>query len=116
MEKSTFVKLRLHYWLKTMKILKLLFQIMPPMTKQKIKNILKHKEKDKRVKYYRNDQNIGSPANFNKVFELSTAEYFMWAGHDDFWDSQFLSSCLNGFSKSKEIVLVSAICKSVDPL
>jgi glycosyltransferase involved in cell wall biosynthesis len=35
--------------------------------------------KDRRIRYYRNEKNIGAPKNFNRVFELSSGKYFRWA-------------------------------------
>ncbi|WP_081588053.1 glycosyltransferase family 2 protein [Gloeocapsa sp. PCC 7428] len=38
---------------------------------------------DQRVRYYRNEQNLGAGWNFNRVVDLATGEYFRWACHDD---------------------------------
>ena len=38
---------------------------------------------DKRVRYYRNNENIGAGKNFNKAFSLSQGKYFKWAACDD---------------------------------
>jgi len=73
-----------------------------------------YKERDKRILYYRSDENMGPAWNFNRVFELSHGEYFMWAADDDYWDPTYISSCLDGFNRSKDIILVGTICKSVD--
>lgn len=35
--------------------------------------------RDPRVRYCRAEQNRGSSWNFNRVFDLSSREYFMWA-------------------------------------
>ncbi len=50
--------------------------------------------KDSRIRYVRQDQNYGMTANFNKVFEYATGEFFMWAAHDDQHESTFISKCL----------------------
>jgi len=50
--------------------------------------------KDPRVKYIRQDKNYGMTANFSKVFENSTGEFFMWAAHDDQHNATFISKCL----------------------
>lgn len=54
----------------------------------------KFQEKDSRVKYIRQEKNIGMTANFSKVFESATGEFFMWAAHDDQHKPNFISSCL----------------------
>ncbi len=50
--------------------------------------------KDPRVKYFRQEQNYGMTANFSKVFESATGEFFMWAAHDDLHEANFISKCL----------------------
>ena len=39
--------------------------------------------KDPRVRYYRNQANIGQTRNFRKALELSSGEFFMWTCADD---------------------------------
>src|ERR1035438_9843576 len=39
--------------------------------------------KDPRIRYYRNETNIGASANFNCLVKLARGEYFKWAAHDD---------------------------------
>ena len=34
---------------------------------------------DHRVRYYRNEQNIGAARNFNNTFALARGQYFKWA-------------------------------------
>ncbi|MCP4673162.1 MAG: glycosyltransferase family 2 protein [Desulfobacula sp.] len=50
--------------------------------------------KDRRIKYIRNDTNLGAIANFCKVFDLATGEYFMFAGGHDLWSPGFIQKCL----------------------
>lgn len=76
---------------------------------------LEYAARDQRVRYYRNEVNKGAAWNFTHVFELSSAKYFMWASHDDYWNPHYLQSCLEEFSISKDIVLAGAICESIDP-
>ena len=69
---------------------------------------------DDRIRYYRNDQNRGPVWNFNRVFELAWGEYFMWACHDDYWDPQYLRSCIEALENHDTAVLAATMCKSVD--
>src|SRR2546425_9420098 len=39
--------------------------------------------KDKRVRYARNDKNLGAGGNFRRGFALASGEYFRWAASDD---------------------------------
>lgn len=66
---------------------------------------LEYAERDERVHYYRNDENIGALRNFNRVFELSHGQYFMWAAHDDHWERNFISRLMEAFANSAEVVL-----------
>jgi len=46
------------------------------------------------IRYLRQEKNYGMTANFSKVFEHATGEFFMWAAHDDQHDPTFISKCL----------------------
>ena len=70
--------------------------------------------RDERIRYYRNPINMGASWNFNRVFDLSSDEYFMWASCDDYWDSKYIDTCLQTLKTSKNIVLAGTICRSID--
>ena len=61
--------------------------------------------KDPRVKYFRSEKNCGFTWNFNRVFELSSGEYFMWAAHDDNRAPTFVSECVRSMEKRPDAVL-----------
>jgi glycosyltransferase involved in cell wall biosynthesis len=63
-------------------------------------------QKDSRIRYYRNDQNLGVYRNYNRVFELSTGEYFKWAAHDDLIAPEFFEACLAPMERDSSIVAV----------
>lgn len=46
--------------------------------------------KDSRVRYIRQDTNIGPTANFEFVLQEASGEFYMWAAHDDRWKCNFL--------------------------
>jgi glycosyltransferase involved in cell wall biosynthesis len=60
---------------------------------------------DKRIRYYRNNENIGCARNFNRVFELATGEYFKWAAHDDLHAPDFLMKCMEVLEEDPTIIL-----------
>lgn len=64
--------------------------------------------KDSRVKYCRSEKNLGSVWNFNRVFELSTGKYFMWAAHDDQRELSFVSACIEKMEQCPEAALCQA--------
>jgi glycosyltransferase involved in cell wall biosynthesis len=49
---------------------------------------------DPRVRYVRNETNLGAAPNFNKAFRLSRGEYFKWAAADDRIEPEFLRCCV----------------------
>ncbi|MEH2374762.1 glycosyltransferase family 2 protein, partial [Nostoc sp.] len=62
-------------------------------------------EQDKRISYYRNEKNIGCARNFNRVFELSSGEYFKWAAHDDLHAPDFIKKCIEVLDQDPTIIL-----------
>ena len=61
--------------------------------------------RDKRIRYYRNSENLGAAPNYNRVFELSTGEYFKWVAADDIWASDYLEQCIKVLDSDPSIVL-----------
>ena len=51
---------------------------------------LEYARKDDRVRYVRQETNIGASRNFKFVLDNAVGEFFMWAGADDFHSSDFL--------------------------
>jgi len=70
--------------------------------------------RDKRISYYRSEVNLGAAWNFNQVFQLASGAYFMWAAHDDYWDSRYLRSCLEAFSTSGSVILAGTMCDLIN--
>ncbi len=70
---------------------------------------------DKRVKYFRNDFNIGSAPNYEKLVFLAEGTYFKWLAHDDLLKEGFLSKTLKAFRNADPTtVLVYPICELID--
>lgn len=61
-------------------------------------------EADSRVRYFRQDTNIGAAANFKFVLEQSSGDYFMWAASDDKWSPDWLEQ-LHRFSGDADVVM-----------
>jgi len=60
--------------------------------------------RDKRIDYHRNASNLGSAANFNRVFQMSKSPYFMWAAHDDLWSPRYVSRCALALERNPSCV------------
>ena len=69
---------------------------------QKICN--KYVKIDKRIKYYRQDYNIGGAKNFDFVLRKSSCEYFIWAASDDFRSLDFLEENYLFLKNNKKFV------------
>jgi glycosyltransferase involved in cell wall biosynthesis len=64
--------------------------------------------KDPRVRYYRNETNIGATGNYRRVFELARGEFFGWAAHDDKHLPGFLRRCVEVMDKAPSTVVLVA--------
>jgi glycosyltransferase involved in cell wall biosynthesis len=61
--------------------------------------------RDERVRYYRNERNIGGIMNQNRVLELSRGEFFKLAAHDDICAPEFLDQCVAALDANPDAVL-----------
>jgi glycosyltransferase involved in cell wall biosynthesis len=61
--------------------------------------------RDRRVKYTRNEANIGASGNYNAVFNLSHGKYFKWASSNDYCAPTFLERCVNSLESDPQAVL-----------
>ena len=81
----------------------------------KTQNIcLQYAAKDSRIRYYRNKKNIGAASNYNRVFLLSSGEYFKWATHDDVLAPEFLEKCVHVLDNNSSIVLCHSKVGRID--
>ncbi len=69
---------------------------------------------DKRLRYFRNQENIGASGNYRRVFELSSGEYFKWAAHDDVCRPNFLLKCVEVLDQDPSVVLCYARTITID--
>jgi glycosyltransferase involved in cell wall biosynthesis len=70
--------------------------------------------KDPRIRYLRNETNIGPRRNWNRVFTLSRGEYFNWTAHDDKYAPQFLEKCVEVLDRDPSVVLCYARTSIID--
>jgi len=70
--------------------------------------------KDRRIRYYRNDQNLGAVRNYNRVFELSTGKYFKWAAHDDLCAPVLIKRCVEVLDGEPSVVICYARANIID--
>ena len=63
-------------------------------------------DKDDRIVYFRQQENVGASANFTATFELARGAYFRWHGHDDMIAPTFLEELVKVLDDDPGCVLV----------
>jgi glycosyltransferase involved in cell wall biosynthesis len=71
-------------------------------------------EKDERVRYVRNRENLGAAYNYNQTFHLSSGTYFKWAAHDDAIRPQFLDRCVEILDRDSSAVIAYPRWQAID--
>ncbi len=62
-------------------------------------------EKDHRVRYVRNETNIGAAPNYNQILGLCDSKYFKWAAHDDALAPTYLERCIEVLDRCPSVVV-----------
>ena len=62
-------------------------------------------EADERIRYFRNEENLGAGWNFDRVAELARGKYFKWACHDDLCALGFIQRCIEILEQDPQTVL-----------
>jgi glycosyltransferase involved in cell wall biosynthesis len=69
---------------------------------------------DRRIKYVRNEHNLGAIPNFNRTFSLSTGDYFKWLAHDDVVTKEYVQACLTALEGNPTAVLCQSLIQYID--
>lgn len=72
--------------------------------------------RDSRIRYHRNDENIGANPNYRRVFSLSCADYFKWVSHDDVQTLDFLEKTVSVLDQDPGVVLCYPRVKVIDEM
>lgn len=70
--------------------------------------------KDPRVRYHRNEQNLGGAGNFNHVVELSRGEFFRVAHHDDILEPECVETCVELLDQEPDVILCYTDATMID--
>jgi glycosyltransferase involved in cell wall biosynthesis len=73
-----------------------------------------YQAKDDRIRYFRNEQNIGAALNFNRLVELSNAPLFHGGACDDLYDPLFLERCLDAVDRDPGLALSYSRTRMID--
>jgi glycosyltransferase involved in cell wall biosynthesis len=70
--------------------------------------------RDSRVRYHRNETNLGLAGNHNHAFSLARGEYFKWAAADDVCRPEYLARCVEVLDRDADVVLAYPRTQFVD--
>jgi glycosyltransferase involved in cell wall biosynthesis len=71
--------------------------------------------RDSRIRYLRNEKNMGAGWNFRRVYSLASGKYYKQAAHDDFLEPTFLEECITALEADPSLVLAHTRTKVVSP-
>lgn len=77
-------------------------------------DIVKKYLSDKRVKYIKNDKNLGVQGNFNKCLLEASGEYIKFLNHDDTFHPDLLKEYTNIMDTHPNVSLVAALTEDMD--
>ncbi len=69
---------------------------------------------DPRIRYVRNEHNVGAGPNFDRCFHLARGTYYHWAAHDDLLAPDFLARAVAALERQPEAVLCTAGIVEID--
>jgi glycosyltransferase involved in cell wall biosynthesis len=64
-----------------------------------------------RVRYLRNDTNVGATENFNRVRAASSGQVLMWLGDDDRLDPNYVGACVARLEDRPDASLVAGVVR-----
>jgi len=64
----------------------------------------KYADKDDRIQYFRQKENMGATWNLKFVLRKAKYDYFVWAGVDDIWKSEFLTKNIHELVTNRKLV------------
>lgn len=70
-------------------------------------------QQDPRIRYYRNETNVGAGPNFNRTVALARGQYFKWAAHDDLLLPDYLEKCVDVLDHNPSVILCHSLAKEI---
>jgi glycosyltransferase involved in cell wall biosynthesis len=69
---------------------------------------------DQRIRYHRNETNVGAAPNYNRVWNLAGGRYFKWLAHDDRLKPRYLEVMTAALEARPEVVLCNTVVDYID--
>ncbi|MCC7207419.1 MAG: glycosyltransferase [Anaerolineae bacterium] len=70
--------------------------------------------RDARIRYVRNEKNIGARPNFNQLVGMARGRYFKWAAHDDLLAPQYMEKCVAVLEQDRSVALCHSLARLID--
>jgi glycosyltransferase involved in cell wall biosynthesis len=70
--------------------------------------------RDPRIRYFRNDRNLGAVPNFNRTVAHARCRYFKWLAHDDRLAPSYLATTVAVLERRPEAVLCNTVVEYID--
>lgn len=70
--------------------------------------------RDPRIRFYRNQENVGAARNYNQAFRRARGKYFKWAAHDDVMAPTFVERAVEVLEADPTIVLCTSQTGRID--
>lgn len=70
--------------------------------------------RDNRVRYHRNERNLGIAGNYNRVAEMARGEFFRWAAADDLSLPRAVEACVAALDQEPDAVLAYPKTRLID--
>jgi glycosyltransferase involved in cell wall biosynthesis len=70
--------------------------------------------RDRRIRYFRNPQNLGAAPNYNLAFSHARGRYFKWLAHDDRITRSYLDKTVRVLDERTDAVLCNAVVGYID--
>ena len=71
-------------------------------------------EKDDRIKYFRNEENLGANGNLEKVLSLASTDYFMFARGHEILSPDHIRDCVRILEEDENVVLSFVTTQWID--
>lgn len=90
------------------------FLILDDESKDETAEIIREYSKDKRIKVFKNEENLGLTRSLNKLLKLSRGEYVAIIDSDDIAKEKRLQKQISFMDEEKDIAMVASNCDVVD--
>jgi glycosyltransferase involved in cell wall biosynthesis len=73
-------------------------------------------ESDSRIRYYRNEQNLGAAANYNLGYKYARGEFFKWCAHDDYISENYIELAVGALDADPKAIMAYGRSEMIDAL